>query len=123
MSVHGVEMGMRFVLLLWLRASRGSTVKKGNKDSNQTWVVPRLGTFKLNVDVAFNTINGRFGAGLVFRDDRGLIVDAAAVRLNGSGSVEVAEAGAILEGFSLAVGLMRWGWLICEWEGFFVERH
>ncbi|KAK0604200.1 hypothetical protein LWI29_013069 [Acer saccharum] len=57
------------------------------------------GSFKLNVDVAFNTSNGRFGAGLVFRDDRGSIVDAAAVRLNGSGSVEVAEAGAILEGF------------------------
>ncbi|KAI9166135.1 hypothetical protein LWI28_026861 [Acer negundo] len=85
------------------RASGGSTVKKGNKDSNQTWVVPCLGSFKLNVDVALNTSNGRFGADLVFRNDRGSIVDAAAVRLNGSGSLEVAEAGAILKGFSLAV--------------------
>ncbi|KAK2657193.1 hypothetical protein Ddye_010245 [Dipteronia dyeriana] len=101
-----------------VEATGASTVKKGNTDSNQTWVVPCLGSFKLNVDVALNTSNGRFGTGLVFRNDKGSIVDAAAVRLNGSGSVLFGGGEGLV---SSVYSLMHWGRLICEWEGFFME--
>ncbi|KAK0581092.1 hypothetical protein LWI29_009958 [Acer saccharum] len=63
-----------------------------------------VGCFKLNVDAALNADYGKFGAGLVFRNDHDIIVHVAALQLTGTGSVDVAKARAIFEGFSMAIG-------------------
>ncbi|KAK2646334.1 hypothetical protein Ddye_021529 [Dipteronia dyeriana] len=48
--------------------------------------------------------NGKYSAGLVVREDNGLVVAAIALVFNGLVSVEVAEAKAIYERISRAVG-------------------
>ncbi|KAK3231714.1 hypothetical protein Dsin_003595 [Dipteronia sinensis] len=57
-------------------------------------------------DAALDSDVGRYGAGVVvIRDDRGLIIVAAALSFNGNVPVEIAEAKAVLEGFLMAEDL------------------
>ncbi|KAK1586800.1 hypothetical protein Q3G72_006262 [Acer saccharum] len=69
------------------------------------WTSPVSGSFKLNVDAALDSDIGRYGAGLIIRDDRGLIIVADALSFNGNVPVDIAEAKAVLEGLLMAVDL------------------
>ncbi|KAK3218314.1 hypothetical protein Dsin_012284 [Dipteronia sinensis] len=60
--------------------------------AGKSWYVPPTGCFKLNVDAAVITGGGRYGVGIVFRDDHGVVVEAAALSFIGTVSVEVAKA-------------------------------
>ncbi|TXG57539.1 hypothetical protein EZV62_015368 [Acer yangbiense] len=63
---------------------------------------PTIGTFKVNIDVALDLGRGRFGAGIVIRDNIGRILKAAALFFDGRVSADIAEAKAIYEGLLLA---------------------
>ncbi|KAL5807952.1 hypothetical protein ACOSQ3_028643 [Xanthoceras sorbifolium] len=67
------------------------------------WVPPICGSFKLNVDAAFDVACGKFGLGLVVCDSHGCLCFAASVICSCHVSVEVAKAMAISEGIKLAV--------------------
>ncbi|KAL5779745.1 hypothetical protein ACOSQ2_010482 [Xanthoceras sorbifolium] len=66
------------------------------------WSPPSTG-FKFNVDAAVDTASGRFGVGIVARDQWGCLKSAAALIFPSFFSVAAAEARAIFEGFKLAV--------------------
>ncbi|KAK3218023.1 hypothetical protein Dsin_011993 [Dipteronia sinensis] len=70
--------------------------------AGKCWAVPPSGCFKLNVDAAMNLYGGRYEVGIVFRDDQGVVVEAAALSFNGVVSVDVAKANAVLKGLLLA---------------------
>ncbi|KAL5777230.1 hypothetical protein ACOSP7_010156 [Xanthoceras sorbifolium] len=66
------------------------------------WSPPSTG-FKFNVDAAVDTASGRFGVGIVARDQWGCLKSAAALIFPSFFSVAAAEARAIFEGFKLVV--------------------
>ncbi|KAL5813762.1 hypothetical protein ACOSQ4_024403 [Xanthoceras sorbifolium] len=68
----------------------------------QCWVPPPPDVFKLNVDAAFDKLNGKIGLGMVVRNAGGDVVLAAALSFKGGTSVVVGEAQAVLEGILLA---------------------
>ncbi|KAK1563015.1 hypothetical protein Q3G72_020842 [Acer saccharum] len=68
----------------------------------KTWSHPTIGTFKVNVDAALDLGRGRFGAGIVIRDNTGRILKATALVFDGRVSADIAEAKAIYEGLLLA---------------------
>ncbi|KAK1591233.1 hypothetical protein Q3G72_004378 [Acer saccharum] len=84
-----------------------SNDKRRNGVANrQVWATPLLGCYKMNVDAALAKEKSR--AGLVCRNDKGVVIGAAALVFDGLVSVEVAKAMTILEGLLLA---MNNGWL------------
>ncbi|KAL5783292.1 hypothetical protein ACOSP7_008321 [Xanthoceras sorbifolium] len=64
---------------------------------------PPLAGFKFNVDAAVDVASGKFGVGIVARDQRGCLKSAAALIFPSFFSVAAAEARAVFEGFKLAV--------------------
>ncbi|KAL5814340.1 hypothetical protein ACOSQ4_024981 [Xanthoceras sorbifolium] len=66
------------------------------------WSPPSAG-FKFNVDAAVDAASGKFGVGIVARDQWGCLKSAAALIFPSFFSVAVAEARAVFEGFKLAV--------------------
>ncbi|KAL5744461.1 hypothetical protein ACOSQ2_027577 [Xanthoceras sorbifolium] len=66
------------------------------------WSPPSAG-FKFNVDAAVDAASGKFGVGIVARDQWGCLKSAAALIFPSFFSVAVAKARAVFEGFKLAV--------------------
>ncbi|KAK2638334.1 hypothetical protein Ddye_026129 [Dipteronia dyeriana] len=60
--------------------------------ASKCWYVPSPRCFKLNVDAAMDIDGGRYGVGIIFRDDHGVVVEAVALSFCGVVSVEVTEA-------------------------------
>ncbi|KAK3230053.1 hypothetical protein Dsin_001934 [Dipteronia sinensis] len=94
-------------LLYEFRGSgKGSRVSKSCQPGAKVWTLLVSGSFKLNVDTTLDSDISRYGAGLVIRNDRGLIIVAAALSFNGNVPVDIAEAKAVLEGLLIAIDLV-----------------
>ncbi|KAK0588353.1 hypothetical protein LWI29_038483 [Acer saccharum] len=84
-----------------------NNIKRRNDVGNgQVWAVPLLGWYKMNVDSVI--AKEKSGAGLLCRNDKGVVIGASTLVFEGLISVEVVEVRAILEGLLLAVNN---GWL------------
>ncbi|KAK0599430.1 hypothetical protein LWI29_005192 [Acer saccharum] len=83
----------------------GVSVPKVCGSGSLGWILPNSGDFKLNIDAALDYDNCRYGAGMVIRDDRGIVVVAAALSFFGKVSMDITEAKAILEGLLLTNNL------------------
>ncbi|KAJ4722049.1 Ribonuclease H-like domain containing protein [Melia azedarach] len=68
-----------------------------------TWVPPRSGWFKLNVDAAIKVAAGCAGLGAIVRNEEGKVLVAAVYRRIFFGDVEYAEVEVILNGLKLAM--------------------
>ncbi|KAK2650552.1 hypothetical protein Ddye_018041 [Dipteronia dyeriana] len=51
--------------------------------ARKCWYVPPHRCFKLNVDAAMDIDGGRYGVGIVFRDDQGVVIEAVAISFSG----------------------------------------
>ncbi|KAK1580992.1 hypothetical protein Q3G72_002069 [Acer saccharum] len=75
----------------------GVSVPKVCGSGSLGWILPNSGDFKLNIDAALDYDNCRYGAGMVIRDDKGIVVVAVALSFFGKVSMDITEAKAILE--------------------------
>jgi ribonuclease HI len=87
-----------------VRAMTGEAGRK--KDKKSKWEAPEQGWIKVNVDAGYNSESGQAGAGVIARDEAGLVVLSAWKFLSRCSSPEEAEAMACLEGIRLAVEWM-----------------
>ncbi|XP_050238101.1 uncharacterized protein LOC126687584 [Mercurialis annua] len=77
--------------------------RKARKAEDSRWIPPRNGTFKINVDAGFDSVNDCFGTGAVIRDSNGLGILAGHCKYRGSPEVSTGEAIAIRDGIVLAM--------------------
>jgi hypothetical protein len=70
-----------------------------------SWLKPRAGFMKLNVDAAFSAIDHMGASGVILRDGQGGFVAAKTIHLSQVSSVSMAEALALLHGLSFARSL------------------
>jgi ribonuclease HI len=82
----------------------GIQKQKGVKERKR-WRLPLQGTFKINVDAAFNPISGEAAVGVVIRDWEGGLKLTAWRTISYCRDAEEAEARACLEGANMA---LRW---------------
>jgi ribonuclease HI len=82
----------------------GIQKQKGVKERKR-WRLPLQGTFKINVDAAFNPISGEAAVGVVIRDWEGSLKLMAWRTISHCRDAEEAEARACLEGANMA---LRW---------------
>ncbi|KAM1444034.1 hypothetical protein ACFX2I_040234 [Malus domestica] len=92
-----------FVATLWQLWRERNKVLHGAEVTSIRWRPPSVGILKLNVDGAINITNGTRGAGGIFRDDRGWLVGAVAMKAPNLVSIRAMELYALEVGISFAV--------------------
>ncbi|XP_066333320.1 uncharacterized protein [Miscanthus floridulus] len=94
-----------------LKGKRSVTPSVGNIQKQEgvkkriQWRLPLQGTFKINVDAAFNPLSGDAAVGVVIRDWEGILKLTAWRTISHCRDAEEAEARACLEGANMA---LRW---------------
>lgn len=80
------------------RKMNGSNQRGSRQHHGGEWVIPDMGSRKMNVDAAVKEGHNSFSVGLVLRDDKGLYIAGKTMHFAGQVQVVEAETIAILEG-------------------------
>ncbi|KAK2639011.1 hypothetical protein Ddye_026806 [Dipteronia dyeriana] len=74
------------------------------------WIPPVAGKFKMNTDTAIDSIGGRAGIDIIFRDSEGNVLASCSQKIMVGYTPQVVEAVALLRGLMLAQDVGIWPW-------------